>query len=587
MTLNSKEDRDREKNMSLFGGLYVGQSGVQTSQNALNTTAHNLSNIETQGYVRQQVLQGDRVYNPVTGTAAISKMQSGLGVEYSKVRQVRDGFLDTSYRREVGRASFYDTYYETTNEIDTFLGELTGASFKSSLTNLWTSVEELQKDPASAVTEGQFVSCASQFLDRAQAVYNGLKEYQDNLNAQIKDVIEQINDLGQQISKYNDMIVRVEVGSEEANDIRDARNKCLDELGKLGNITSEENPVGAVDVSFEGVSFVIAGKTKVFEMGVKTDPNTGFHTPIWSSFNDMEVFNCNQEISTKLNTNVGSLKAIVLARGDRRANYTDIQDENLYNRGEVKDDGTGKMATANSVLMNTMAEFDNLIHGVVTHVNNILAGEDTVYATELTDPDNIGADIHEVPADKQALYTDPAKQPKELFVRLGSDRYDSTGQYIKEDTTKSPGDTTSMYTIANIKINPELLKEPTLLGYPDRNFTTADKNVDQTKADALAEAFSTQGSILNPNVTKKSNFIDLYSDMVGSLSTAGYIYKSMSESQNQTATQIDNSRQQIMGVSSNEELQNMIKFQNAFNAASRYINTVNDMIDHLLNRLGA
>ena len=567
--------------MSLFGGLYVGQSGVQTSQNALNTTAHNLSNIETEGYVRQQVLQGDRVYNPVTGTAAVSKMQSGLGVEYSKVRQVRDGFLDTSYRREVGRASFYDTYYETTNEIDTFLGELTGASFKSSLTNLWTSVEELQKDPASAVTEGQFVSCASQFLDRAQAVYKGLKDYQDNLNAQIKDVIDQINDLGQQITKYNDMIVRVEVGSEEANDIRDARNKCLDELGKLGNITSEENPVGAVDVSFEGVSFVVAGKDRVFEMGVKTDPNTGFHTPIWSSFNDMEVFNCNQEISTKLNTNVGSLKAIVLARGDRRANYTDIQDEDLYNKGQVNSDGTGKMATANSVVMNTMAEFDNLIHGIVTQVNNILAGEETVYSTDL---DNLGADVHEV----DPPYTDSTKRPKELFVRLSCDRYDdSTGKYIPEDTTRSPADTTSMYTIANIKINPELLKEPTLLGYPDRNFTTADKNVDQTKADKLAEAFSTQGSILNPNVTKKSNFIDLYSDMVGSLSTAGYIYKSMSESQNQTATQIDNSRQQIMGVSSNEELQNMIKFQNAFNAASRYINTVNDMIDHLLNRLGA
>ncbi len=516
----------------------------------------------------------------MNGTAAISKMQSGLGVEYSKVRQVRDGFLDTSYRREVGRASFYDTYYETTNEIDTFLGELTGASFKSSLTNLWTSVEELQKDPASAVTEGQFVSCASQFLDRAQAVYNGLKDYQDNLNAQIKDVIEQINDLGQQISKYNDMIVRVEVGSEEANDIRDARNKCLDELGKLGNITSEENPVGAVDVSFEGVSFVVAGKTKVFEMGVKTDPNTGFHTPIWSSFNDMEVFNCNQEISTKLNTNIGSLKAIVLARGDRRANYTDIQDENLYNKGQVNPDGTGKMATANSVLMNTMAEFDNLIHEIVTQVNNILAGEDTEYST---DPDNLGADVHTV----DPPYTDASKQPKELFVRLGSDRYDSTGQYIPENTKRSPADTTSMYTIANIKINPELLKEPTLLGYPDRNFTTADKNVDQTKADALAEAFSTQGIILNPNVTKKSNFVDLYSDMVGALSTAGYIYKSMSDSQNQTATQIDNSRQQIMGVSSNEELQNMIKFQNAFNAASRYINTVNEMIDHLLNRLGA
>ncbi len=558
--------------MSLFSGLYVGQSGIQTSQNALNTTAHNLSNIETQGYVRQQVLQGDRTYNPVNGVASVAKMQSGLGVEYSKVRQVRDQFVDASYRKEEGRAAFYDAYYEATNEIDTFLGELTGSAFKDSLSKLWTSVEELKKDPASAVTEGQFVSCASQFLERAQSVYNGLKGYQDNLNAQVKDLVDQINDIGKQIAKYNDQIVRIEVGSEEANDIRDARNKLLDELGKYGNISYEENPVGAVDVTFEGVTFVIAGKDKPTLMGVTTDNNTGFHTPVWETYNDMEVFNCYQEISSKGNTNIGQLKAVVLARGDRRANYTDVQDENLYNSGNRDE---GKMPTANSVIMNTMAEFDNLIHSVVTQVNNILAGEETVY-----DPEKRGADVHD------AQVADESKRPKELFIRSSVDRYDDAGNYVKEDTSGSPGDTTTMYTVANIHINPELLKEPTLLGYPDRNFTLENKNVDQTKADKLAEAFSTAGTLLNPNVTKKSNFVDLYSDMVSSVATAGYIYKSISESQNQTATQLDNSRQQIMGVSSNEELQNMIKFQNAFNASSRYINAVNDMIEHLISRLG-
>ncbi|MCR5788349.1 MAG: flagellar hook-associated protein FlgK [Lachnospiraceae bacterium] len=574
--------------MSLFSSLYTGQSGIQTSQNALNTTAHNLSNIETQGYVRQQVLQDDRVYNPLMGQAAVAKMQSGIGVEYAKVRQVRDDFLDTSYRKEIGRASFYDTYYEATNEIDTFLGELTGSSFKSSLSKLWTSVEELKKDPASAVTEGQFVSCAAEFLERAQAVYDGLKDYQDNLNAQVKDIVDTINELGQQVCKYNDMITRVEVGSEEANDIRDARNLILDELGKYGNITYEEDPTGSVDVQFEGVTFVTRGRQRPFEMGVETDDATGFHTPVWLSYNGMEVFNCNQEISSKNNTNIGQLKSLVLARGDRRANYTDLAKgypqpgDDIYNYGtdHLNPDGTHdkRMATANSILLNTMAEFDSLVHGVVTQVNNILAGEDTVYSGQG------GADVH------NAAYAAGTELPKELFVRLGSERYekqtDGSYKYIQEDTSSSPADTNTMYTVANLKINPELLKEPTLLGYPDANFTKPDQSVDQTKADKLAEAFSTQGYYLNPNVTKKSNFVDLYSDMVASVATAGYIYKSISESQNATAREIDNSRQQIMGVSSNEELQNMIKFQNAFNAASRYINAVNDMIDNIINRLG-
>lgn len=91
--------------MSLMSGLFVGATGLQTSQNSLHTTAHNLSNIETPGYVRQQTLHADMTYNNISN-ASVSKMQIGLGVEYDIVRQVRDEFLDKSYRRETGRSSF-------------------------------------------------------------------------------------------------------------------------------------------------------------------------------------------------------------------------------------------------------------------------------------------------------------------------------------------------------------------------------------------------------------------------------------------------------------------------------------------------
>ena len=63
--------------MSLFGGLYVGKSGLQTSQNALNTVAHNLSNQNTTGYVRQQVAMTDTYYNTISTTKAISNSQTG------------------------------------------------------------------------------------------------------------------------------------------------------------------------------------------------------------------------------------------------------------------------------------------------------------------------------------------------------------------------------------------------------------------------------------------------------------------------------------------------------------------------------
>ena len=110
--------------MPLMGNLYIGASGLQTSQNALNTTAHNLSNIDTEGYSRQQVLLGTSAYNTIAiNTAGISNQQIGLGVTYTAVRQVRDYFLDQTYRKESGRSAFYSMSTDALDEIQNLLGE--------------------------------------------------------------------------------------------------------------------------------------------------------------------------------------------------------------------------------------------------------------------------------------------------------------------------------------------------------------------------------------------------------------------------------------------------------------------------------
>ena len=133
--------------MSLFSGLYVGKSGLQSSQNALNTVAHNLSNINTPGYVRQQVAQSDINYNTISTTQAIADTRIGQGVQYSECRHIRDEFLDKMYRSESGRSDFYETSYSAILEIEDILGELDGAAFKDSVEGLWTAMEELSKSP--------------------------------------------------------------------------------------------------------------------------------------------------------------------------------------------------------------------------------------------------------------------------------------------------------------------------------------------------------------------------------------------------------------------------------------------------------
>ena len=125
-----------------FGSLYIGASGLQNSQNALNTTSNNLANVNTKGYVRQQVLQVDRNYTTFNTTASISQQQSGLGMKIGDVVHARDIFLDKSYRNASGRQAFYAATYEAVDEVYTFYQELQGQAFQNTLEDFWTAFQE-------------------------------------------------------------------------------------------------------------------------------------------------------------------------------------------------------------------------------------------------------------------------------------------------------------------------------------------------------------------------------------------------------------------------------------------------------------
>lgn len=561
--------------MSLMANLFVGQSGLQTSQNALNTTAHNMSNVDTTGYTRQQVMQSDMFYNTVSrDPGIISYKQIGQGVVYSKVRQVRDYFLDQAYRRESGRSAYYSTSYETISQVQTLLGEMHGATFNNSMENIQRAIDELAKTPADSVVQGLVIQRAAAFLESAQGVYQGMCDYQDNLNMQIANDVDTINDYAKKIFSLNEQIVKVEAGGKEtANDLRDARNQLLDELGAMGRIGYREDNFGNVIVQFE--SHDLVSRNMVYEIDVEQDNITGFYTPFWKmdagcttdsegrkhyNTEGAEVFNLKQTISTAANTDIGSVKAKLLARGDRRANYTDLEDKTAYNK-EI----------APSLIMNMQAEFDRLIHAVTTKINGILA--------DAADP-STGYLCEKVMVEGKETW-----KPIQLFQKKATDGYtyetDDTGkngEWVYSEENFSERET--LYTTTNMLINPALLKEPTKL-----NFRRPDGKEDYETAAKLAEAFQTDELSLNPNISTKTSFSEFYDDLVSQVAGTGNVLYSITQSQADTVEATCYAREQIMGVSSDEEMTNMVKFQNAYNAASRYINVVNEMLAHLLNSL--
>ncbi len=608
--------------MSLMGSLYVGVTGLQTSNNSLNTVAHNISNVNTEGYTRQQISQKDRHYNLLSlkNPELPLLKQVGLGVQYGETRQVRDYFLDKTYRTESGRAGFYEISADALMHVEDILKEANeDEAFSGALSQFWNSIQELAKDPSGSVTQGLFVSKAQTLLDRAAEVYNGIRDYQNNLNRQIKDYVDKINDYGKELVKLNDEIVEVEAkirnangivdNIENANDLRDRRNLIVDQLSELVNVTFEEDSDGFMNVRIEYTDFV--QRDSLFEISLEQD-ELGFYTPYWKTNAEVKpdgsldiskalLFNLKRPISSSINTDIGKLKSLMVSRGDHYGTSDDlahfstefkrledtyktlaepgsgataaeiaaalsnledfITENNLGSAGvptPIYDTVNGLTEAQQAVLTykdkeyydtwilprtctNVEAEFDNLIHGIVTKISEILG--DAGYTVD-------GKSWTEEPYQDNGLYT-----------------------LIAE----SEG-----YHIGNISVNPKFLQMPTLL-----RFVTDSGEADYVTAEKLTEAFKAEEYVLNPDLTQKSNFLNYYGDLVEQVTNSSAVARELLDAQTATKEAAKDAREQILGVSSDEELQFMITFQNAYNANSRYITTINTMLESIIQTFGS
>ena len=394
--------------MSLFGDLSVGTSGLKAGQYGLNVVAHNLANVDTEGYVRQQMVYDSSPYLLI-GQTSVSPMQVGLGVDPAQVRQVRDVFLDKAYRQEAGRQGYYEAQRDAVNEIEDLFGELQGVAFQETLKDFWVSLQELSKEPDSRVAQATFVETGINFIERSDKIYKQLKEFQLNLNTNIREKITRINEIGQRIFELNKKIVFYESSEvENANDYRDERNHLLDELGTMVKIDYKEQVDGRVTIAIEGSTFVtedfcyrmdylsMAQYREKQGIEIPLDEAADILIPVWPHLGGAEVFDWSQVPSTAANSDIGSLKGCLQARGTRIGKYTDIPiepkvedftdengdfDEEEYKRAlDIFEEATKdyNLNIESSIMMRTQAQFDQLIHGVVTIINDTLCPDKEV-----------------------------------------------------------------------------------------------------------------------------------------------------------------------------------------------------------------
>lgn len=601
-----------------MGRLSIGVTGLQANQYALNATSHNLMNTQTTGYTRQQVMLTDRTYNTLCKDGVVIN-KAGLGVMIAEVQQNRDTFVDSAYRIENGRMDYYKAQYETVAELEGYFGELEGQDFNTDLNDLWLSLQELQKESNSIVTRSSFISTAQTFLDRVQEIRTSLITYQRNQNIEIKNQVSRINELGKTILDLNDKVLRAEAAKiENANDFRDARNAAIDELSGLINTEVIGNADGTVEIYIEGRCFVTKGK--VYELDTMrvcdnesyvnnyefTTDATDFIMPIWEH-DGSALFNIEKIPKTEANTDIGALKGLMMSRGYFVSNYTDVPvcpekplAENYNTDAEYEAAMVQFEADMNQyvrdldyfntyvepyTVTNLMAQFDVLVHGMMTGINDILCPNKEV---ELADGTTIS--ILDEEAAGIGMGYGNEYPGTELFVRKDMPRYteqtvtfaDGTIHTVKVYNEENPDEFSSLYTTGNVDVNVDLLQNPSLLPLSRVSGEEAQEVVDD-----LLALWDKEFSTVSPNSMINCNFVDYYAGMMEDLADRGYTFNSLTQTQEQTVNDLENLRQEVVGVSSDEELSNLIKFQHAYNASSRYISTVAEMIEHLISTLGA
>lgn len=640
-----------------MAGLFIGTTGLKTAQTALNTTAHNLSNINTSGYTRQQVTFSDTQYVRVNTSDKVSSPDYGLGVAVSEVRRIRDQFIDQAYRNENSRLGFYESQYKAIEEIEDQFGEMQGVTYESYLINLYNSVNELAKNPTSTVARSSLIQNATAFIEKSENVYKGLKDYQTTLNTQVKNMVDSINKLGDKIYTLNKKISKIEsTGIEDANDLRDERDAAIDELSKYIDITYYENDSKEVIISAEGIPFVTMGE--LAKMDTRVVEGTNLVIPTWPGY-ERDVYDLSTEASNVDETDKGELKGLLIARGNMVVDYTVVPeapsssdyDMSTADGRAAYQEAYNKYSKAQeyyntyiepSAILSAMAGFDKLVNGIVEKINNILCPEKSEVRNNpyiATDGTEIQADIYtynsvsqqvlfdrygrevtgtdngdgtysfssgeklymsfggaEVPVDSYTYsmldmdktgygMDDDKTVGTELFSRKGTDRYikttDDSGKTIYIRNNLNETDYESLYKLGNLQINPEAAQNVGKIP-----LSTVQGKEDFDRAKELVDAWDEKFASLNPDTYAKSDFMTFYNNFIGEYATLGKALGNYVSNQTTMVDGYDNQRLQSEGVSSDEELEKMIKYQQAYNAASRYVNVVNQMLEHLVTSLG-
>lgn len=280
----------------MLSSLNIAVSGLSANQKALEVTGHNVSNLGTAGFSRQNVVMA--TFAPRT----YGNWKVEMGVSVEQVRQIRHMFMDNIYRTESNALGYWQARNTALTDIQYILGEPMSDGLQSALNRFWDAWQELSKAPESLTVRALLRQRAEALVETINHIGDQLNRLQKDLNTEIKLRIDEVNDITKQIADLNIKIMTALAAGNNPNDYYDERNALVDRLSTLVSVNTYNGPDGNMDIIVGGYFLVSKGvQTRIY--AAASDDLSYFYTPKVEGY-DVEI-----------NLGQGLIQGLLEARG--------------------------------------------------------------------------------------------------------------------------------------------------------------------------------------------------------------------------------------------------------------------------------
>ena len=577
---------------STFLGIQIGKSGLSAAQIALNITGQNISNADTHGYTRQTVSTsateaggGNYLVNQITASTNI-----GQGVTVTSISQIRSEYLDEQYRDQY--ADFCSSEYSTQGlaYLEDLFNELDDeTSLTVSISDYFDALSDFADDPTSEAARTTVQQTALSMTENFNLIYNEMLDLYNDQNTSAGTVAAQINEIAAEIAALNKAIGEYEVSGETANDLRDERNLLLDKLSGYTDISySESGSMVRVDIAGETL---VEGKV----------------------FSEIEITTATDEINNICQT-LADLNDDIITAGTITADQEAERDELCRALEAI----SGKITCNVDPVDGTVAVTIDYVDDVMTAATDTLVNASTFTATTsdaVTEYD--GADEEYVLQLGETYLNTETLESGELFAHLTLRDGDSVAnagipyyisrldelarsvtQTVNEcmnsgytypdeengnisvsgvDMFEDFGDSYDLVTAGNFTISSAVAESVW-------NIAASDTVIDLDAANT--QSANNNVALLMAELINTHDYGNTLDGLISHLGVAVSSSENTLDTQQHLVESIENQRHSISGVSIDEEAVNLIMHQQTYNACSRMITTIDEMLDKLINGTG-